>query len=162
MNRVRNVFIIIGILIVSVCLALIIKVLFKEPEPVKDVSFEVYSGEVTKITDVAQKDGAVIVFFDPEIEGSVKVVDKLIKNKKDCAVIAVSVSKKTADEQLEKLDDDIKALKYLVFESKDFIKAYNIGNPPVTYFVDKKLLVQDAFVGDIKEKTIKKCFEKIS
>ena len=162
MNRVRNIFIIIGIVIVSLCLALILKVIFKDPEPVKDVSFEVFGGECTKISDVAVKDGAAIVFFDPDIEGSLKVLKKVIKNKKDCSVIAVSVSKKSVDEQLEKLPEQVKELKYLVFESKDFIKAYNIGNPPVTYFVDKKLLVQDAFVGDIKEKSIKKCFEKIS
>ena len=42
------------------------------------------------------------------------------------------------------------------------IEKYNIGNAPITYFIDKKGYVVDAYVGSIKDESINKLIEKMA
>ena len=112
--------------------------------------------------DEARENGAALIFFDPEVEGSNDVLTRVIANKGSCEIVAVSVSKHEADKQLELLPENAKSLENLCFVSDEIVKQYNIGNAPVTYFINNEFYVTDAFVGNIKDKTIQKCFEQLN
>ncbi len=156
MNKVRNTVIFIVAAIIIICSFFIIKSATKKPQSALDFTFTAQNGEVYSLKQ-ACKDGGVLVFFDPDVEGSNKVLERVIKNAGDTPVIAVSTSTKSIDEQTSLLPKACKKLDYICFESKDILKLYNIGNAPVTYFINGDFLVTNAFVGNIKQKTILKC-----
>lgn len=162
MNKVRNFLVALGIGIVFIACFMIVSVLTKKPEKAIDSSFTTVNNIVTGVRTVARDDGAVLVFIDPAIEGSNEVLEKLIKHKGDAEIIAVSVSELDKDEQLKLLPKKARELEYLSFDGKEIIKDYNIGNAPVTYFIDSEFYVQDAFVGNISDKSVKKCIKKIT
>jgi hypothetical protein len=156
MNKVRNTVIFIVAAVIIICSFLIIKSATKKPQSALDFTFTTESGEQHSLKDTC-KNGGVLVFFDPDVEGSNKVLERIIKNAGDIPVIAVSTSKKTIAEQKELLPKAYKKLKYVSFDSAEILKLYNIGNAPVTYFINNEFLVTNAFVGNIKQKTILKC-----
>ncbi len=138
----------------------IVKAFTKPPEKALDFAYATADGGVSGLFDEARNSGAVVIFFDPEVEGSNDVLSRVVANSGDAAVIAVSVSKLDKQKQLELLPENAKNLENLCFESKDIVSLYNIGNAPVTYFVNTEFYVTDAFVGNIKDSTIKKCVSK--
>jgi len=162
MNRVRNFLICIGVALVCVCAYLLVSVLTKSPEPALDFSAATASGEVISLSDNFQKRATVLIFIDPEVEGSLLVLDKVIQNAGAAEVLAISVSSLPVDEQKKLLNEKALALDKLCFEGSEAIETYNIGNAPITYFIDIDGLVQNAFVGNIKEETIVKYIEKIT
>lgn len=161
MNKVRNFILIVLGIIVAIIAGLAVSLLFKKPSKSIDFSATAYNGETVTLSQSYKDSGTVLIFIDPEVEGSTALLSSIITNKKSAQIIAVSVSELETDKQLELLPDDIKELKYLIFDSADVIKDYNIGNAPVTYFIDKDGLVQYVFIGNIKEKTIQSYIEKI-
>ncbi len=140
----------------------IVKAFTKPPQMALDFAFARPDGSVSGLFDEARENGAVLVFFDPEVEGSNDVLTRVIAGRGECEVVAVSVSKLSAEKQLELLPENAKTLKNLCFVSEDIVKRYNIGNAPVTYFINNEFYVTDAFVGNIKDKTIQKCFEQLN
>ena len=162
MNKVRNVAIGFGVVVVFIVCFFVVSVLTEKPQKVIDCTFATQSGGITDIKTVARDGGAVLIFIDPEVEGSVDVLEKVIKHKGDANIIAVSVSKLDAKEQLELLPKKVRELEYLVLDGKEIAKTYNIGNPPITYFVDSEFWVKDVFVGNISDKSVKKTIEKIT
>lgn len=162
MNKVRNIAIGFGVVIVFIVCFFVVSMLTKKPQKVIDCTFATQSGKITDIKTVARDDGAVLIFIDPEVEGSVDVLKKVIKHKGDANIIAVSVSKLDSEKQLELLPKKVKELEYLVLDGKEMASTYNIGNPPITYFIDTEFWVQDVFVGNISDKSIKKTIGKIT
>ena len=143
--------------IVIVASFFIAKAFTKPPQKALDFAFARADGSVTSLFDEARDTGAVLIFFDPEVEGSNDVLTRVVSNVKNKQIVAVSVSTLSKDEQLALMPDNAKTLGNLCFVSTDIIKLYNIGNAPVTYFLDGEFYVTDAFVGNIKDKTIQKC-----
>ena len=158
----RSILFTVLVCIIFVASFFIVKAFTKPPEKALDFAYATSSGAVSGLFDKAKVSGAVLIFFDPEVEGSNDVLSRVISNSGDAAVIAVSVSGLEKQKQLELLPENAKTLENLCFESKDIISLYNIGNAPVTYFVNTEFYVTDAFVGNIKDSTIKKCVEKFN
>ncbi len=139
----------------------IVRAFTKPPQQAIDFSFATHSGSVNGLFDIAKTNGAVLIFFDPEVEGSNDVLTRVISGAGDTTVIAVSVSTLDEGKQLELLPQNAKTLENLCFVSEEIVKLYNIGNAPVTYFIDSEFYVTDAYVGNIKDETIKKCVGKL-
>lgn len=148
--------------VVLVASFFIVKAFTRPPQKALDFAYARADGSVSGLFDEARDSGAVLIFFDPEVEGSNDVLTRVISGVKDAEIVAVSVSTLDAKKQLELLPDNAKALKNLCFVSEDIVKLYNIGNAPVTYFIDSEFYVTDAFVGNIKDKTIQKCAEQLN
>ena len=148
--------------VVIVASFFIAKAFTKPPQKALDFAYVTAEGKVSGLFDEAKKTGAVLIFFDPEVAGSNDVFSKVVANAGDATVIAVSVSGLESQKQLELLPENVKTLKNLCFSGKDIVQKYNIGNAPVTYFVNKEFYVTDAFVGNIKDTTIQKCVKKFN
>ncbi len=148
--------------VVIVASFFIAKAFTKPPQQALDFAYATAEGKVSALFDEAKKTGAVLIFFDPEVEGSNDVFSRVVQNAGDATVIAVSVSDLEKQKQLELLPENVRDLKNLCFKGADIVKQYNIGNAPVTYFVNKEFYVTDAFVGNIKDSTIQKCVGKFN
>lgn len=156
----RKIIFTILIAIVFIASFFIARAFTKPPQKALDFSYATSDGAVSGLYTEAKTNGAVLVFFDPEVGGSNDVLSRIIQNAGDATVVAVSVSKLDKQKQLELLPENAKTLKDLCFKGEEIVSLYNIGNAPVTYFINREFYVTDAFVGNIKEKTIKKCIEK--
>ena len=156
MNKVRNTVIFVVSAIIIICLVVVIKSATKKPQSALDFTFKSENGTAYSLKDVC-KDGGVLVFFDPEVEGSNTVLERIAKTAGKAPVVAVSTSSESVDTQKSLLPKSCKNLNYLCFESAEILKLYNIGNAPVTYFIDSEFFVVNACVGHIKEKTIANC-----
>lgn len=161
MNKVRNFGIMLLVLVVFVCVFFIVSAVTEKPQMSIDFSAGTANGSVISLHDVMLGRGGVLIFIDPEIEGSGIVLEKIVNNVEPERVIAVSVSELSEQEQKKLMTEKMLALDNLCFEGSEAISSYNIGNAPVTYFIDSKGYVTDAFIGDVKEETVKKCIEKI-
>lgn len=162
MNKVRNfaLAVIATVLIAAVFAA--VSILTKKPKMSIDFCATADSGQSVSLHDNIGKTSTVLVFIDPQLEGSNAVTEKLIDSCENADIIAVSVSTLAVDEQKALMSDKILRLKKLCFDGADAAKKYNIGRAPVTYFIDKQGYVQGAFIGSIKESTIKKYCVKMS
>jgi hypothetical protein len=158
-SKVRSIVIAIVVGLVFICTYAILSAINKPPEMSIDFCTGTLQGEVISLHDIAQGKGAALIFIDPEVEGSQIVLHKIMETFEPERILAVSVSELSQQEQLALLPDDIKALPNLSFDGAEAIEKYNIGNAPVTYFLDSELYVVNAFIGDIKQETIVK-YEK--
>ena len=161
MNRVRNILIAIGVGIVFMVAYLIMSALFKPPQKAIDFSYHTQDGTVTSLYSQARDNGAVLIFIDPELEGSNKILDSVITAAEEIPVIAVSVKDENSA-HLAMLSDSAKKLPNLILDGREIEKLYNVTDrAPITYFIDNEFYVQQAFVGTIKEKTIEKYVDEI-
>jgi len=159
-NLSRNILFTTVVALVFIASFFIVKAFNKPPQQALDFAYAAADGSVSGLFDEAKKSGAVLIFFDPEVEGSNDVFSRVVTNAGDATVIAISVSSLDKQKQLELLPENVRGLKNLCFNGADVVKKYNIGNAPVTYFVNTEFYVTDAFVGNIKDSTIQKCVEK--
>ena len=148
--------------IVIVASFFIVKAFTKPPQMALDFAFARVDGSISGLFDEARDKGCALIFFDPEVEGSNDVLSRIVANKGECDVVAVSVSGLDLQKQLELLPDNVKTLENLCFVGEEIVKKYNIGNAPVTYFINNEFYVTNAFVGNIKDTTILKCFEQLN
>jgi hypothetical protein len=156
MNRVRNVLIAIGVGVVFMVAYLIMSALIKPPQKAIDFSYHMQDGTVTSLYSQARDNGAVLIFIDPELEGSNKILESVIKKADGIPVIAVSVKDENSA-YLTMLPENARTLKNLVLDGEEIEKLYNVTDrAPITYFIDNEFYVKQAFVGTIKEKTIAK------
>lgn len=161
MNRVRNFAVMLGVLILFAVVFFIVSANTKQPQMSINFSAGTASGKVISLHDVMLGRGGVLIFIDPEIEGSGMVLEKIMQEASAEQIVAVSVSALSEDEQKKLMTDRMLALDNLCFEGSEAISSYNIGNAPVTYFIDSDGYVINAFIGDIKQQTIQKCMKKI-
>ena len=161
-NLSRNILFTVLVCIIFIASFFIVKAFTKPPQQALDFAYAAADGSVSGLFDEAKKSGAVLIFFDPEVDGSNEVFSKIADNAGNAAVIGISVSSLEKSKQLELLPENVKELKNLCFNGADIVAQYNIGNAPVTYFVNKEFYVTDAFVGNIKDTTIQKCVEKFN
>ncbi len=161
MNRTRNILIALGVGVVFIVSYLIMSALIKPPQKAIDFSYHTVDGTVTSLYSQARDGGAVLIFIDPELEGSNKILKAVIKAAGDTPVIAVSVKDENSA-HLAMLPESARKLPNLVLDGKEIEELYNVTDrAPITYFIDKEFYVQQAFVGAIKEKTIAKYVEEI-
>ncbi len=159
-NFSRNILFTVIVFVIFIASFFIVKAFTKPPQQALDFAYATSDGAVSGLFDEAKGKGAVLIFFDPEVEGSNDVLSRVVTNSGDATVIAVSISELDKQKQLELLPENARNLKNLCFKSEEIIKLYNIGNAPVTYFVNPEFYVTDAFVGNIKDTTIQKCVNK--
>ena len=161
MNRVRNILIALGVGVVFMVSYLIMSALIKPPQKAYDFSYHMTDGTVTSLYSQARDSGAVLIFIDPELEGSNKILGSVIKEADGIPVIAVSVKDENSA-HLTMLPESARSLPSLVLDGKEIEELYNVTDrAPITYFIDKEFYVQQAFVGTIKEKTIAKYIQEI-
>ena len=161
MNRTRNILIALAVGVVFMVSYLIMSALTKPPEKAIDFSYHTVDGTVTSLYSQARDNGAVLIFIDPELEGSNIVLESVIKEADDLPVIAVSVKDENSA-HITMLPQNAKNLKNLVLDGKKIEELYNVTDrAPITYFIDKEYYVKQAFVGNIKEKTIAKYIKEI-
>ena len=161
MNRTRNILIALAVGVVFMVSYLIISALTEPPKKAIDFSYHTVDGTVTSLYSQARDGGAVLIFIDPELEGSNKILDAVIRNAGDVPVIAVSVKDENSA-HLAMLPESARSLENLVLDGKEIEELYNVTDrAPITYFIDKEFYVQQAFVGAVKEKTIAKYAKEI-
>lgn len=161
MSKMRNFGIAIIVVLVFLITFLAVSHFTKKPQMSINFSAGTKDGTVITLHDVMQGRGGALIFIDPEIEGSILVLEKLMKYVDNDSIIAISVSKLSEAEQIKLLPETVLLLKNLCFEGSEAITGYNIGNAPVTYFIQKDLYIADAFLHNISEKSIQKTIEKI-
>ena len=163
MNKVRNFGIALVIPILVIVIFLILNTFTKKPQKAHDFSAGTDSGKVISLYDNLGKKNTALIFIDPEIEGSNKVLSKLITKKDELDIIAISVSSLTEQKQKELLPKEALELEKLCLTGgSEAIEKYNIGNAPITYFIDKDGYVTDAFVGSIKDESLEKIIKKLA
>ncbi|MBQ8605986.1 MAG: hypothetical protein IJ408_04555 [Clostridia bacterium] len=162
MNRTKNFLIIICVALVFVASFLIMSALTKDPQPAIDFVAGTHTGEVISLYDNLGKTPTALIFIDPEVEGSNEILKKFIARKDKIDVIAISVSELPEQEQKKLLPEGWETLPKLCFEKGNAVEKYNIGNAPITYFIDKDCYVVDAYPAGIKDETIDKKIEKLN
>ena len=162
MNKVRNFAIMLGTLFLFIIIFLVLSVTTKKPQKAYDFAAGTHTGEVINLYDNLGKTPTALMFFDPEIEGSNTVLSKLIAKKDGFDIVAISVSALPEQKQKELLPENWDTVSHLCFEGSEAIEKYNIGNAPITYFIDKDGYIIDAYVGNIKETSIEKLIKKLA
>lgn len=162
MNRVRNYAIATGVLLLVIVIYLVLSVVVKQPPRAYDFTVGTHKGEVIRLSDNYGKSASVVIFIDPQVEGSTELLSRLLSQAQGADVIALSVSALSEEEQTAMLSADILGMEKLCFESSDAIEKYNIGNAPVTYFIDKEGLVRQAMIGPVSDASIQKSLKKIT
>ncbi len=163
MNKTRNFAIVGGVILLAIIAIIVIGVVTPD-KPKKSVDFVAvtqYGQEITLHENIG-KTAQVLVFFDTEVEGSLDVLERIVANKGTAEVVAVSVNSLDANAQKEKLSDAVLALDKLCFEGEDAISKYNIGNAPVTYFIDIDGYIVNGYIGNIKDQSITKNIIRIT
>ena len=161
MNRVRNILVAVAVGVVFMVAYLIISAVTKPPEKALDFGYHTVDGTVSRLYTQARDDGAVLIFIDPELEGSNKILESVIKHAGDTPVIAVSVKDENSS-HLAMLPESARNLENLVLDGKEIEELYNVTDrAPITYFINNEFYVEQAFVGTIKEKTIESCIQKL-
>ena len=97
MNKVRNFFIAVGVVIVCVALYMVVSVSLKKPQPAIDFTATSQSGVQFTLSDNYGKSGTVLIFIDPEVEGSLVLLDKIIANKKTADIIVPDMQTATEE-----------------------------------------------------------------
>ncbi len=135
----------------------------KKPEKAYDFSAGTQHGQVISLSDNYGKCPTVLIFIDPQVEGSTDLLSRIIERRKDADIIAMSISTLSEEEQKSILSEDILGLDKLCFESSEAVSEYNIGAAtPITYFIDQQGYVQEVYVGAMRDSSIEKCIDKIS
>ena len=161
MNKVRNILIAVCVGVVFMVSYMIISALIKPPQKAIDFGYHTVGGTVSRLYTEARDDGAVLIFIDPELEGSNKILESVIKHAGDIPVIAVSVKDENSA-HLAMLPESARNLENLVLDGQEIEKLYNVTDrAPITYFINNEFYVTQAFVGSIKEKTIESCIQKL-
>ncbi len=161
MNRVRNILVAVGVGIVFIAAYLIISAVTEPPKKAIDFGYHTVDGSVSRLYTQARDGGAVLIFIDPELEGSNIILESVIKHAEDVPVIAVSVRDENSA-HLAMLPESARELENLVLDGKEIEELYNVTDrAPITYFINNEFYVEQAFVGTIKEKTIQSCIQKL-
>ncbi len=162
MNKVRNFGVMLLVLLLCVAVFGAVSFFSKKPQKAHDFSAGTHNGQVISLYDNLGKSATVLIFIDPEVEGSNVVLEKLLSQKDNIDIIAVSVSSLDEKKQRELLPKSAFTIEKLCFEGSEAVEKYNIGNAPITYFIDKDGYVQEAYVGNIKPESIEKIIKKIA
>lgn len=155
MHKVRNIFLFILGAVVIVVGVMFVSLLFKKPQMSHNFTATAQDGSVFSLHDNVGVKSTALIFIDPQVEGSNDVFSKLLTQKDNIDIVAVSVSALSKEEQLKLLPEGGATLSKLCFDS-DAVEIYNIGNAPVLYFIDKEGYVQKAFIGSVKQSSIDK------
>jgi len=91
-NLSRNILFTTVVALVFIASFFIVKAFNKPPQQALDFAYAAADGSVSGLFDEAKKSGAVLIFFDPEVEGSNDVFSRVVTNAGDATVIAISVS----------------------------------------------------------------------
>ena len=162
MNRFRSIAVAVGVLALVAVIFLLLTLTHKEPQHALDFTVGARSGQVLRLSDNFGKRGTVVMFIDPELEGSNDLLERVAAKKGDCALLALSVSVLPESEQLSLLPESVRELDGICFECSDAVEKYNVSHAPITYFIDKDGLVREAYVGAMRDKSIEKCIKMIA
>lgn len=135
----------------------------KGPQPALDIIGPDAKGELHALSDNFGKQGTVLLFFDTKTEKATELLEQMValEGNYDVDVMAVAVNGDYEEQKaaLKKMGIE---LPHLLFDVEGkMAKTYNVTTTPVTYFIDKNGLVQDAFLSSITDKTLKKSFASI-
>lgn len=111
------------------------------------------------LSDNYGKTGSVLLFFDIEDVTAAALMEEVaaIAPEYTADILAVSISRQPIDEQVQMLTEQGIAFPHILFDPDgEAAETYNVRVAPVTYFIDKNGLVQQAFVGPISEKSLRK------
>lgn len=161
MNRFRGIAVGLGALALVAVIYFSLTLMHREPEHAFDFAVGAHNGQVVRLSDSFGKRGTVVMFIDPEIEGSNDLLERIAAKKGGCALLALSISALPEDEQLSLLPESVRELDGLCFECSDAVEKYNVSHAPITYFIDKDGLVREAYVGAMRDKSIEKCIKMI-
>lgn len=129
-------------------------------QPAYDVTGVLSDGKTLySLSDNYGKTGSVLLFYDMEDATSAELMETFaaIAPEYKADILAVSISQKPMEEQLQMLKEAGITFPHLLFDPEGTIaETYNVHVPPTTYFIDKNGLVQDVYPGPISEKSIRK------
>ena len=136
----------------------------KEPEPAPDITGVSYDeATLYSLSENFGATGTVLIFFDPYEEETMSLLEELIAAGGGRAdIFAVSVSKEPIHAQKERLETLAEGCRILFDTDGEMAITYGISGVPVTYFIDKNGMIQDAFLRGISAKTLESSFASIA
>lgn len=140
----------------------------REPQYAPDITGVTADGKsLYSLSENRGKKGTVLLFFDHDTPKAMEVLSQIAAAAPDYEtvdVIAVATGEGTIPQQLTILkEQEIPDLPHLLFDlDGEMAKTYNIGNTPITYFIDKNGLIVDAYVASISEKSLQKALKAIA
>ena len=137
----------------------------KDPQPALDITGVEYDEtSLFSLSDNYGKTGTILLFFDPAVSQSTDLLaDVFMANQKQADLLAVSVSKESFATQKQTITALGLDTAHILFDTEGTMaQTYNITTTPITYFIDKNGLVQDAFIGPISAESLKKAIEEIA
>lgn len=137
----------------------------KEPQPAPDITGVAY--DETTLFSLSENfglQGTALVFVDPMIEEDLLHVTSLMTaNDGRSDVVAVSVSDHPFNVQKAEIEEmSLDEVRFVFDADGEMAKTYGISGTPVTYFIDKNGMIQDAHLGGISANTLNKAFNKIA
>ena len=137
-----------------------------EPQAAYDVTGVMADGSsLYSLSDNYGKTGTVLVFFDIDTGKATELLTQLHAAAPDYPVdiLAVATSKKTMEEQKRQLEELGVDFPHILFDlDGKMAETYNVHGTPVTYFIDKNGLIQDAFIASISEKSLRKALASLA
>lgn len=136
----------------------------KEPQPAPEITGVAYDEtSLYSLSDHRGQKGTILTFFDPAQEDTVTLLETLIAaNRGRVEILAVSVSALPIAEQKAFLSSVESGCRILFDVDGKMAETYGISGVPVTYFIDKNGLIQDAFLRGISAKTLEETIAAIA
>lgn len=137
----------------------------KDPQPALDITGVEYDEtSLFSLSDNYGKTGTALLFFDPAVSESTDLLGKVLEaNGERVDVLAVSVSGEPMAAQKQPISELSLDSAHILFDVEGTMaKTYNITTTPITYFIDKNGLVQDAFLGKISADSLEKAIQEIA
>ena len=155
----RRILIILGVAIIFLISYLLASLfLGSKPQPALDITGPDGEGVLHSLSDHFGKEPSVLLFFDTETEKATELLNQLIALKKDYdfALVAVATGENLNEQKAALKEMDIDPALILFDVEGEMAETYNVNATPVTYFIDKNGIVQEAFLSSISAKTLKK------
>ncbi len=166
----RTAIIVAAVAVIFLVSYFVISALWKEEEPpcAPDITGVTANGKTLySLSDNygANGKGTVLVFFNHDTGKAIELMQQLsdIAPQYDVDVIAVATGKGSIKEQIAIMEKNhITLFPHTLFDLDGAIaEIYNVKGTPITYFIDKNGLIQEAFVASISEKSLHKWLKEI-
>lgn len=161
LKYIRTGLIVLAVVLVFIISFFIISSLTKEPAYAPDLTGVTADGKsLYSLSENLGKTGTLLIFFDHDTEKAVTAMQLIsqVAPDYDVDVVAIATGKGTIEEQTAILrEKNITLFPHTLFDLKgEMAKAYNVGETPILYFIDKNGMITDAYIANITEKSLRK------
>lgn len=166
----RPVWVVLATALLFIGLFFLIRALWRDPAPqaAPDITGVTADGEsLYSLSDNRGRCGTVLIFFDlstGKARDLMLLLSETAPRYPKADVIAVSTGEGSVSEQVAAMREaGITVFPHTLFDlDGEMARIYNIHGTPITYFIDKNGLVQEAFVASISAKSLEKALSAIA